>query len=137
MKELKKLKKEENNWIVKTNNGNTFSTPNVIIAGGVGSFEPRKFSPKECEKFENKSLFYSVKDKKIFKGKTVSIFGGGDSALDWAIELSKDSSVNLIHRRDEFRGAQATVDKMHKLVKEGKINLFTKYQMTKFKENNN
>ena len=126
---VEEVKKEENNWLVKTSGGNSFSTPNVIIAGGVGSFEPRKFSPKECEKFENKSLFYSVKDKNIFNGKTVSIFGGGDSALDWAIELSKDSNVNLIHRRDEFRGAQATVDKMHALVKDGKINLFTKYQM--------
>ena len=127
---VEEVKKEENNWLVKTSGGNSFLTPNVIIAGGVGSFEPRKFSPKECEKFENKSLFYSVKDKNIFNGKTVSIFGGGDSALDWAIELSKDSNVNLIHRRDEFRGAQATVDKMHALVKDGKINLFTKYQMT-------
>ena len=126
---VEEVKKEENNWLVKTSGGNSFSTPNVIIAGGVGSFEPRKFSPKECEKFENKSLFYSVKDKNIFNGKTVSIFGGGDSALDWAIELSKESHVNLIHRRDEFRGAQATVDKMHALVKDGKINLFTKYQM--------
>ena len=126
---VEEVKKEENNWLVKTSGGNSFLTPNVIIAGGVGSFEPRKFSPKECEKFENKSLFYSVKDKNIFKGKTVSIFGGGDSALDWAIELSKESHVNLIHRRDEFRGAQATVDKMHALVKDGKINLFTKYQM--------
>ena len=126
---VEEVKKEENNWLVKTSGGNSFLTPNVIIAGGVGSFEPRKFSPKECEKFENKSLFYSVKDKNIFKKKTVSIFGGGDSALDWAIELSKDSNVNLIHRRDEFRGAQATVDKMHTLVKDGKINLFTKYQM--------
>ena len=126
---VEEVKKEENNWLVKTSGGNSFLTPNVIIAGGVGSFEPRKFSPKESEKFENKSLFYSVKDKNIFKGKTVSIFGGGDSALDWAIELSKDSNVNLIHRRDEFRGAQATVDKMHALVKDGKINLFTKYQM--------
>ena len=126
---VEEVKKEENNWLVKTSGGNSFLTPNVIIAGGVGSFEPRKFSPKECEKFENKSLFYSVKDKNIFNGKTVSIFGGGDSALDWAIELSKDSNVNLIHRRDEFRGAQATVDKMHALVKDGKINLFTKYQM--------
>ena len=126
---VEEVKKEENNWLVKTSGGNSFLTPNVIIAGGVGSFEPRKFSPKECEKFENKSLFYSVKDKNIFKGKTVSIFGGGDSALDWAIELSKGSNVNLIHRRDEFRGAQATVDKMHALVKDGKINLFTKYQM--------
>ena len=126
---VEEVKKEENNWLVKTSGGNSFLTPNVIIAGGVGSFEPRKFSPKECEKFENKSLFYSVKDKNIFKGKTVSIFGGGDSALDWAIELSKESHVNLIHRRDEFRGAQATVDKMHTLVNDGKINLFTKYQM--------
>ena len=126
---VEEVKRENDNWFVKTNSGRTFLTPNVIIAGGVGSFEPRKFAPKECEKFENKSLFYSVKDKNIFKGKTVSIFGGGDSALDWAIELSKDCKVNLIHRRDEFRGAQATVDKMHELVKSGKINLFTKYQM--------
>ena len=126
---VEEVKKEEKNWLVKTSGGNSFLTPHVIIAGGVGSFEPRKFSPKECEKFENKSLFYSVKDKNIFNGKTVSIFGGGDSALDWAIELSKESHVNLIHRRDEFRGAQATVDKMHALVKDGKINLFTKYQI--------
>ena len=126
---VEEVKKEGNSWLVKTSGGNSFLTPNVIIAGGVGSFEPRKFSPKECEKFENKSLFYSVKEKNIFNGKTVSIFGGGDSALDWAIELSKESHVNLIHRRDEFRGAQATVDKMHALVKDGKINLYTKYQM--------
>ena len=58
------VKKENDTWLVKTNAGKTFSTPNVIIAGGVGSFEPRKFSAKECEKFENKSIFYSVKDKK-------------------------------------------------------------------------
>ena len=126
---VEEVKKEDTNWLVKTSSGNTFLTPNVIIAGGVGSFEPRKFAPKECEQYENKSLFYSVKDKNIFKGKTVSIFGGGDSALDWAIELSKDCKINLIHRRDEFRGAQATVDKMQELVKSGKINLFTKYQM--------
>ena len=123
------VKKDNDNWIVKTNNGKSFSTPNVIIAGGVGSFEPRKFVPKECEKFENKSIFYSVKDKKIFKGKTVTIFGGGDSALDWAVELSKDSNVNLVHRREEFRAVQATVDKIHELAKTGKINLLTNYQM--------
>ena len=124
------VKKENNTWIVNTNNGKSFSTPNIVIAGGVGSFEPRKFSLKECEKFEDKSLFYSVKDKKIFEGKTVSIFGGGDSALDWAVELSKISKVNLVHRRDEFRGAQATLDKVKELSKEGKINLLTKYQLT-------
>ena len=129
------LKKNESNWEVKTNKGKTFLTPNVIIAGGVGSFEPRRFSPKECEQFEDKSIFYSIKNKKIFEGKTVSIFGGGDSALDWAVELSKNSKVNLIHRRDEFRGAQATLDKVHELQKSGKIELFTKYQLKTVKGN--
>ena len=123
------VKKNNGNWEVKTNKDTEFSTPNIIIAGGVGSFEPRKFSPKECEKFENKSIFYSIKDKSVFKGKMVSIFGGGDSALDWAIELAKDSKINLIHRRDEFRGAQANVEKVYELAKDGKINLFTKYQL--------
>ena len=123
------VKKENDNWLVKTNAGKTFSTPNVIIAGGVGSFEPRKFAPKECEKFENQSILYSIRDKKIFEGKTVSIFGGGDSALDWAVELSKNSKVNLIHRRDDFRGAQSTLDKVYELEKAGKINLYTKYQL--------
>ena len=123
------VKKVNDNWNVKTNKGTEFSTPNVIIAGGVGSFEPRKFAPKECANYENKSILYSVKDKSIFKGKTVSIFGGGDSALDWAIELSKDSKVNLIHRRDEFRGAQLSVNKVNELKEIGKINLYTKYQL--------
>ena len=72
----------------------------------------------------------------MFEGKTVTIFGGGDSALDWAVELSKNSTVNLIHRRDDFRGAQATVDKVKQLSKEGKINLFTKFQMIGIKGEN-
>jgi len=134
---VEELKNNNGNWEVKTSKGTKFSTPNVIIAGGVGSFEPRKFAPKECEKFENKTIFYSVKDKTIFKGKTVSIFGGGDSALDWAIELSKNSKINLIHRRDEFRGVQSSVDKVKKLEKEGKISLFTHYQLKNLKGLNN
>ena len=125
------VKKNKDNWEVKTNKGTEFSTPNIIIAGGVGSFEPRKFTPKECEKYEGNSIFYSIKDKTIFKDKIVSIFGGGDSALDWAIELSKTSKVNLIHRRDEFRGATSSVNKVKQLEKEGKINLLTKYQLKK------
>ena len=134
---VEEVKKVDGNWKVKTNRGTIFLTPNVIIAGGVGSFEPRKFPVKECEKFENKSIFYSIKDKKIFENKNVIIFGGGDSALDWAIELSKNSKVNLVHRREEFKGAQATVDKIHELVKDGKINLFTKFQMTSIKGEKN
>jgi thioredoxin reductase (NADPH) len=127
------VKKENENWYVKTNNNSEFSVSSIIIAGGVGSFEPRKFPLKDIEKFENKSLFYSIKDKKIFKDKTISIFGGGDSALDWAIELSQNSKINLIHRRDGFSGAQASVDKVKELEKAGKINLFTQYQINSIK----
>ena len=127
------VKKENENWYVKTNNNTEFSVYSIIIAGGVGSFEPRKFPLKDIEKFENKSLFYSIKDKNIFKDKTISIFGGGDSALDWAIELSQNSKINLIHRRDGFSGAQASVDKVKELEKEGKINLFTQYQINSIK----
>ena len=126
---VQEIKKEKENWIVKTLNGKEFLTPNIVIAGGVGSFEPRKFPTKSADKFDGKTVLYSIKDKTIFKDKSVVIFGGGDSALDWAIELSKSSKVTLIHRRDEFRGAQATIDKVHSLAKAGKINLFTKYQM--------
>ena len=127
---VEEIKKNKNNWLIKTKKGKEFKAPNIIIAGGVGSFEPRKFLVKECEKFEEKEILYSVKDKSIFKDKTVSIFGGGDSALDWAIELSANAKVKLIHRRDEFRGTQASVDKVKALSKEGKIELFTKYQLS-------
>jgi thioredoxin reductase (NADPH) len=127
------VKKENQNWYVKTNNNTEFTVSSIIIAGGVGSFEPRKFPLKDIEKFENKSLFYSIKDKNIFKDKIISIFGGGDSALDWAIELSQNSKINLIHRRDGFSGAQASVDKIKELEKEGKINLFTQYQINSIK----
>ena len=123
---VEEVKKKNNNWIINTNKGKEFKVSSIIIAGGVGSFEPRKFSVKECEKFEGKEIFYSVKDKTIFKNKIVSIFGGGDSALDWAIELSANSKVQLMHRRDEFRGAQSSVDKVKELSKEGKIELLTK-----------
>tara|TARA_Y100001970_G_scaffold284393_1_gene401650 strand:- start:317 stop:1327 length:1011 start_codon:yes stop_codon:yes gene_type:complete len=133
---VEKISKEGINWKLKTSAKNEFLSPSIVIAGGVGSFEPRKFSIKECEKFENNSIFYSIKDKSIFNGKTVSIFGGGDSALDWAIELSKNSKVTLVHRRDEFRGASSSVDKVKQLEKEKKIELFTKYHLSKVSGDN-
>ena len=123
------LNKVENRWHVKTSGKKEFDVASIVIAGGVGSFEPRKFPIKECEKFEGTSLFYSIKDKNIFKDKTISIFGGGDSALDWAIELSNISKVNLIHRRDGFSGVESSVQKVKELHDKGKINLYTKYQM--------
>ena len=103
---VEELRGEKKNWVVKTNNKKEFIAPNIMIAGGVGSFEPRKISLKEAEKLEGKSVFYSVTNKEQFKNKKISIFGGGDSALDWALELSKFSKITLIHRRNEFRGAQ-------------------------------
>ena len=126
---VEEVKQDKHNWIVKTNNSNEFSAPNIIIAGGVGSFEPRKLSLKEIEKFENKSLFYAVKNKEKFKNKKISIFGGGDSALDWSLELSKFSKITLIHRRDEFRGAPHTLSEIRKLEKEGKILIKTPCQL--------
>ncbi len=116
-------------WTVKTNKGNEFLSPNIIIAGGVGSFEPRKLPIKEAEKFEGKYLFYSVKNKDDFKGKNITVFGGGDSALDWALELSKFSKINLIHRRNEFRGAPHTLSELKKLEKEGKVLIKTPCQL--------
>ncbi len=116
-------------WTIKTNKGNEFLSPNIIIAGGVGSFEPRKLPIKEAEKFEGKYLFYSVKNKDDFQGKNVTIFGGGDSALDWALELSKFSKINLIHRRNEFRGAPHTLSELKKLEKEGKVLIKTPCQL--------
>ena len=126
---VEEIKQDEKKWLIKTNKGTQFEASSIIIAAGVGSFEPRKFSTKEIEKYEGKKILYSVKDKKIFKDKTVTIFGGGDSALDWAIELSNTSKVILVHRRDEFRGMQASIDKVNQLKEEGKIEIYTKYQL--------
>ncbi len=127
---VQEISKEEKNWKIITSGKKTFLAPNIIIAAGVGSFEPRKFSVKEAEKFENNGVFYSIKDKNYFKNKKVSIFGGGDSALDWAIELSKLAEVTLVHRRDEFRGAEHSAAIARKLEKEGKIKIKTPYQIS-------
>ena len=126
---VEQVYQENKNWIIKTNKKNEFIAPNILIAGGVGSFEPRKLSIKEAEKFENKFLFYSVKDKEKFKNKNISIFGGGDSALDWALELSKFSNVTLIHRRSEFRGAPHTLSEIKKLESKGKLSIKTPCQL--------
>jgi thioredoxin reductase (NADPH) len=126
---VEEIKKIEKKWMIKTNKGLEFEASSIIIAGGVGSFEPRKFPTNTAIKFEGKEILYSVKDKKIFNDKKISIFGGGDSALDWAIELSNTSKVILVHRRDEFRGAQSSIDKVNQLKKEGKIEVYTKYQL--------
>ena len=120
---VQEISKEKDDWKVTTNKEKTFITPNIIIAGGVGSFEPRKFLIKGAEKFENKSIFYSVKDKNYFKDKKICIFGGGDSALDWAIELSKFAEIILLHRRKEFRGLERSAEIVRKLENSGETEI--------------
>ncbi len=131
------VKQDKDNWIVKTNNNNEFIAPNIIIAGGVGSFEPRKLSVIDTERYEGKSLFYAVKNKIEFKNKNISIFGGGDSALDWTLELSKFSKITLIHRRNEFRGAPHTLSEIKKLENEGKISIKTPCQLVSIEGDEN
>ena len=126
---VQEVVKEKNNWKITTNKKNVFLAPNIIIAGGVGSFEPRKFSFKNAEKFENKGIFYSIKDKNYFKNKKVCIFGGGDSALDWAIELSGLAEVTLVHRRHEFRGIEKSAERARELEKEGRLKIKTPFQI--------
>ena len=126
---VEEISKEKGVWKITTSKKKIFLAPNIIIAGGVGSFEPRKFLIKDVEKFENNGIFYSIKDKNYFKNKKVCIFGGGDSALDWAIELSKFAEVVLIHRRNEFRGSEHSAQLAKKLAKEGKLKIKTPFQI--------
>ena len=131
------IRQDKENWIVKTNKKNEFFSPNIIIAGGVGSFEPRKLSLKDAEKYEDRSLFYAVKNKEKFKNKNISIFGGGDSALDWALELSKYSKITLIHRRDEFRGAPHTLNEIKKLSEQDKLSIKKLYELESIEGDDN
>jgi len=133
---VEEISKEKNNWKIVTSKKNIFSAPNIIIAAGVGSFEPRKFQINEAEKFENNGIFYSIKDKTLFKNKKICIFGGGDSALDWAIELSKIADVTLVHRRNEFRGAEHSSEVVKKLEKEGKLKIKTPFQINSIEGSN-
>ena len=134
---VEEVTQDKDNWIVKTSRNKTFTAPNIMIAGGVGSFEPRKLALKEAEKYEGNSIFYSVTNKKIFENKNISIFGGGDSALDWALELSKFSKITLIHRRNEFRGAPHTLSEIKKLEKQEKILVKTPCQLDKIEGDKN
>ena len=126
---VQEISKEKNNWKIITSKNKIFIAPNIIIAGGVGSFEPRKFLIEEAVKFEDKGVYYSIKDKNYFKNKKICIFGGGDSALDWAIELSKFAQVILVHRRNEFRGTENSTTIVKKLEKEGKLKIKTPFQI--------
>ena len=121
--------KDDKYWSVKTNEGTELTTKNIFIAAGAGSFEPRRPpNIEDPDKFINKGVTYAVRSKSTYENKDVFIFGGGDSALDWCVELAeKAKSLSLVHRRDAFRGAQHTEEQMRELVAASKVKLLTPY----------
>ena len=119
-------KQDDGTFIVTTNKGTKHQAPVVAIAGGLGSFEPRKPPIPNIADYEDFGVEYMIKDPEVYRDKKVVIAGGGDSALDWAVFLTDVADeVTLVHRRNEFRGALDSVDKVQELKNLGKINLIT------------
>jgi len=119
-------KQDDGSFIVTTNKGTKHQAPIVAIAGGLGSFEPRKPPIPNIAAYEDFGVEYMIKDPEVYRNKKVVIAGGGDSALDWAVFLTNVAAeVTLVHRRNEFRGALDSVDKVQELKNLGKINLIT------------
>ena len=121
--ETVELRKQDNGrFRVATSAGTVFDAGAVIIAGGVGSFQPRRLHVPGAEPFEGRQLHYKVSSAVDFFGRRLVVFGGGDSALDWTIELApRAASLTLVHRRAEFRGAPASVARMRELEAAGKL----------------
>lgn len=127
-------KLEDGTFIVTTNKGTKHHANTVAIAGGLGSFEPRKPQIEGIESYEDYGVSYMIKDPEVYRDKKVVIAGGGDSALDWSIFLADVASeVTLVHRREEFRGALDSVEKVQDLVTQNKINLITPAEVTDVK----
>ncbi len=140
--EVTELKKSNDSFELETQKGTTISAKTVFIAGGVGSFQPRKIRLKGIDDFEDKWLHYRVKDKKSFYGKKIIIAGGGDSALDWAIDYAESNdhqenggTVSLIHRRDEYRGAESSVQTIKSFAESNRINLYENSKISGFEVN--
>ena len=124
------IQKEADVWVVKSSKS-MIKAKTIIIAVGGGSFAPRKPPLKDIQNYENISVFYNVKDQNLFKDKIVTIAGGGDSALDWAVVLASGiaKKLYLVHRRSDFRAAPKTVKAINKLCNLNKIELITPYQL--------
>jgi len=117
-------KTNDGKWTVTTDQGTSITAPVVIIAAGGGSFMPKKPAVPDIESYEGTSVFYAVRKMEQFRDKNLVIAGGGDSALDWCLNLQPVAKhITLIHRRDEFRAAPDSVGKMRELVAEGKMTL--------------
>ena len=127
-----KISKDENGmFLVVTSSGTKHQAPVIAIAGGLGSFEPRKPGLDNLNFYEGKGVEYIIKDPAIYKNKRIVIAGGGDSALDWSIYLADIAKeVTLVHRRNEFRGALDSLEKARELKKQKKINIITPAEIT-------
>jgi len=120
-------------FFVETSGGKQFSAKAVVIAAGVGSFQPRPIRATNAESFEGTALHYRVRDPAQFAGRKLVILGGGDSALDWVLELAgKAERITLVHRRDEYRAMPDSVAKMKKLVADGAIDEILSAKATAF-----
>jgi thioredoxin reductase (NADPH) len=127
-------KTKDNQFVVTTSRGTKHKAPVIVIAGGLGCFEPRKPELVNLEKFEDHGVDYIIKDPEKYRNKKVVIAGGGDSALDWTIFLaSVASEVTLVHRRTKFRGAPDSVDKVNDLVSSGRVTLLTNAEIISLK----
>ncbi|HSH91024.1 MAG TPA: NAD(P)/FAD-dependent oxidoreductase [Ramlibacter sp.] len=133
-------KQDDGRFFVETSRGTRFLTKTIFIAAGVGAFQPRTLKVDGLDRFEGTQLHYRVKNPAEFAGKNLVIVGGGDSALDWSLnfarsEMNKAESVILIHRRDGFKAAPASVSKMHELVDAHEMQ-FIVGQITGYEEKN-
>ena len=118
-------RREDGRFSITTATGTRFDAGAVVIAAGVGSFQARRIGIEGAEPFEGNGILYRVKDVTALEGKRLVIFGGGDSALDWTLELAaRARSLTLVHRRAEFRAAPASVAKMRELVGAGRMRCF-------------
>lgn len=127
---------EDKSFILRTNEGTEIHCKVIVIAAGLGSFEPRKPAIEKLEEFEGKGVAYMVKNPEHFRDKKIVLAGGGDSALDWTIFLSDVAErVTLVHRGETFRGAPDSAEKVFEMAKEGKIDLVLKSNITKIDGN--
>ncbi len=130
------MRQEDGSFVVTTNEGTKIHAKAIVIAAGLGCFEPRKPAIERLEDFEGKGVAYMVRNPELFRNKKVVLAGGGDSALDWTLFLSNVAEkVTLVHRGDSFRGAPDSAEKVVRLAEEGKINLILKSNITKIDGN--
>jgi thioredoxin reductase (NADPH) len=125
------LQRQDNGrFSVTTSTGTVIDCAAVIIAAGAGAFGPNRPALENLAQYEGKSVFYMVKRRDDFAGKTIAIAGGGDSAVDWAISLAGIAKkIYFIHRRDKFRAAPESVDKLNDIAKTGKVEMVIPYQL--------